>query len=219
MTSPLAPFQEYLGEKKSTTKLTPREHPDYEVLQACFTRKPALQPVLIARPQNTEDVQILVQYCMQKDIKFGVCTGVDDSPSGTLQIDMRDIDHVDVADDRTTAKVGGGIFFRGIAKALREKELVVPAATVAKVGYVGWTTLSGYGSISALQGLGVDQIISAKIVNFKGEVVQASDDLLKSIIGDGGVYGVIVELTIQVYSLSQIISPASLDVSSEFENP
>ncbi|RYC55926.1 hypothetical protein CHU98_g10286 [Xylaria longipes] len=199
----------YLDEQKSTTKLVSREHPDFEALQACFAKKPSVQPALIALPQTAEDVQILVRYCAQNKVEFVVCTGGHDSPGGTeeqdvLWIDMRDIDHVDVTSDKTTVKVGGGILFRGLTKALGEKGLVTPAATIANVGYVGWATLGGYGPFSALYGLGADQIVSAKVVNSKGELVEASDELLDCIIGGGGIFGVIVELTIKVYSLKEM---------------
>ncbi|KAI8952486.1 FAD-binding domain-containing protein [Xylaria longipes] len=215
----LSSVQAYLDEQKSTTKLVSREHPDFEALQACFAKKPSVQPALIALPQTAEDVQILVRYCAQNKVEFVVCTGGHDSPGGTeeqdvLWIDMRDIDHVDVTSDKTTVKVGGGILFRGLTKALGEKGLVTPAATIANVGYVGWATLGGYGPFSALYGLGADQIVSAKVVNSKGELVEASDELLDCIIGGGGIFGVIVELTIKVYSLKEIISPTPLDESS-----
>lgn len=43
---------------------------------------------------------------------------------------MRDINHVDVAADKTTVKVGGGILFKGLTKALGEKGLVTPAYVI-----------------------------------------------------------------------------------------
>ena len=44
------------------------------------------------------------------------------------------------------------------------------SGTVASVGYTGWATLGGYGPLILHYGLGVDQIIGAKIVNSLGEV-------------------------------------------------
>jgi FAD/FMN-containing dehydrogenase len=76
--------------------------------------------------------------------------------------------------------------------------------TVASVGYVGWATLGGYGPFSSSHGLGVDQILSAKLVNAKGELVEASEELLQAIRGAGGSFGVIVELTIKVYPLKEV---------------
>ncbi|KAI0490938.1 hypothetical protein F4859DRAFT_508728 [Xylaria cf. heliscus] len=198
--------QAYLDDQKSTTKLISREHPDFEAMQTYFSKKPRVQPALITRPQTAEDVQVLVRYCAQNNIEFVVRTGGPDTPGGTegqdvLWIDMRDIDHLEVGGDKTTARIGGGILFRGLTEALAENGLVTPAATIANMGYVA---LGGHGPFSALCGLGADQIVSAKVVNSKGEVVEASDELLDCIIRSGGIVGVIVELTIKVYSLKEL---------------
>jgi FAD/FMN-containing dehydrogenase len=72
------------------------------------------------------------------------------------------------------------------------------------VGYTGWATLGGYGPFSSLYGLGTDQIVGAKLVDAQGEIVDAKDDLLKGIRGGGGIFGVIVELTIKVYPLKEV---------------
>lgn len=72
------------------------------------------------------------------------------------------------------------------------------------MGYVGWATLGGYGPFSTSHGLGADQIVSAKVVNAKGELVEADSELLQGIRGGGGIFGVIVELTIKVYPLKEV---------------
>jgi FAD/FMN-containing dehydrogenase len=62
-----------------------------------------------------------------------------------------------------------------------------------------------------MYGLGVDQIVGAKIVNAKGELVEANDEMLKGIRGGGGIFGVIAELAIKVYPLKEV-SRLSLDL-------
>jgi FAD/FMN-containing dehydrogenase len=76
--------------------------------------------------------------------------------------------------------------------------------TVASVGYVGWATLGGYGPFSTSHGLGADQIVGARLVNAKGELIDAGAELLEGIRGAGGIFGVIVELTVKVYSLKEV---------------
>lgn len=60
------------------------------------------------------------------------------------------------------------------------------------------------GPFSNNYGLGADQIVAAKIVNAKGELVDADAELLEGIRGGGGISGVIVELTIKVYPLKEV---------------
>jgi FAD/FMN-containing dehydrogenase len=87
-------------------------------------------------------------------------------------------------------------------------DIGINSGTIASVGYVGWATLGGYGPFSALYGLGADQIVGAKIVNATGELVVANDQMLRGIRGGGGIFGVIVELTIKVYPLKEVSCPS-----------
>jgi hypothetical protein len=58
----------------------------------------------------------------------------------------------------------------------------------------------------SLQSLGwaVDQITGAKVVNSKGDIVDADQERLKLIRGAGGIGGIIVELTIKVYPKTKV---------------
>lgn len=80
----------------------------------------------------------------------------------------------------------------------------VSSGTVASVGYTGWATLGGYGPLTSHYGLGVDQIIGAKIVNARGEVQDADEELLVGIRGGGGSLGIIAELIIKVYPINKV---------------
>lgn len=78
------------------------------------------------------------------------------------------------------------------------------SGTVASVGYVGWSTLGGYGPLTSHYGLGVDQILGAKIINARGEVQTADEEILVGIRGGGGSLGIITELTIKVYPVPKV---------------
>jgi FAD/FMN-containing dehydrogenase len=78
------------------------------------------------------------------------------------------------------------------------------SGTIASVGYVGWSTLGGYGPLTSHYGLGVDQILGAKIVNASGEVQTANEEILVGIRGGGGSLGIITELTIKVYPVPKV---------------
>jgi hypothetical protein len=53
-------------------------------------------------------------------------------------------------------------------------------------------------------GLGADQILGARIVNHKGQIVDADDELLYGIRGAGAAFGVIVSLKIKIYRLAKV---------------
>ncbi|KAI1360884.1 FAD-binding domain-containing protein [Xylaria arbuscula] len=198
------------GQHPDLPIITPTD-PNFEATRACFIKRDADVPFAIARPQNAEQVQALVKYCTANGVDFVVRSGGHDCDgrsqvAGALSLDMRDIKHINISADEKTVSVGGGILFRDLAKELDARGLITPVGTVASVGYVGWATLGGYGPFSTSHGLGVDQIVGAKVVNAKGELVEADAQLLHGIRGGGGIFGVIVELTVKVYPLKELFT-------------
>ncbi|PNP78995.1 hypothetical protein FNYG_07657 [Fusarium nygamai] len=182
----------------------------YKHVEQCFVEKP-VQTLGVIRPQSSDEVALIVQFCLEHSVEFSVRGGGHDCASrtlvdGALLMDMRDIKHVVIAEDKKSARVGGGILSGELARALVKEGLSTPTGTVASVGYTGWATLGGYGPLTSHYGLGVDQIIGAKIVNARGEVQDANEELLVGIRGGGGSLGVIVELTIKIYAIDKILS-------------
>ncbi|KAG9252365.1 uncharacterized protein F5Z01DRAFT_625705 [Emericellopsis atlantica] len=199
----------FLSTSLPSCKVHTPDSPDYEDLRKTYVNSSA-RPFAIARPQKAEDVQLLVRACRENGVDFSIRTGGHNCVGralvdNALTIDMREIDYVKVSEDKKTARVGGGVLLGGLLKALGEHGLVTPSGSVASVGYVGWSTLGGYGPLSSLHGLGVDQIVGAKIVDNKGDIVDAEADLLKGIRGAGPIFGPIVELTIKVYPLDKLL--------------
>ncbi|KAF5536664.1 6-hydroxy-D-nicotine oxidase [Fusarium mexicanum] len=183
---------------------------DYKQIEQCFVEKP-VQTLGVVRPQTSDEVALIVQFCLEHSVEFSVRGGGHDCASrtlvdGALVIDMRDIKHVVIAEDKKRARVGGGILGGELARALVKEGLSTPTGTVASVGYTGWATLGGYGPLTSHYGLGVDQIIGAKIVNARGKVEDANQELLVGIRGGGGSLGIIVELTIKTYPIDKILS-------------
>ncbi len=184
--------------------------PDYEELREAFILDIPTVPIAIVRPQNAEDVAALVQYAVSSDIDITVRTGGHDLwgrcfAQDALAIDMRDIAFVYIAEDRCSAKIGGGVLTGDLATTLAQHKLATSMGSVSSVGYVGWATHGGYGPFIANYGLGVDQILGAKLVNHGGKIVEADPDMLRAIRGGGGMLGVIVELTIKVYPLEKVM--------------
>ncbi|CAH0000725.1 unnamed protein product [Clonostachys byssicola] len=195
------------------------ESSEYDALLKTFILTSA-RPTAIARPKNADEVAALVKACRENQADFTIRTGGHSCAGETLidnslVIDMRDIAYVEVSEDKKSAKIGGGVQLGGLLKTLGEHGLVTPCGTVSSVGYVGWSTLGGYGPFLSLYGFGADQILGAKLVRSNGEVFEADDDLLKGIRGAGPVFGPIVELTIKVYPLKEMLSGTIIFDSSD----
>lgn len=117
-------------------------------------------------------------------------------------VDLRALNHVEVAGDRTVARIGGGITGGALIKRLETLGLATPTGFCTGVGYAGWALGGGYGVLQGKYGLGCDQILAARMVTASGDVVDTNDDpeLLWALRGAGnGNFGAVVELTIKVY--------------------
>ncbi|KAL4888263.1 hypothetical protein BDV59DRAFT_211236 [Aspergillus ambiguus] len=182
------------------------QDPRYASLRTSFIEDDSVIPQIIIRPQSAADVSLLIPILRNESTPFAIRSGGHDLFSRSqahdgVTIDMRDIAHVHVTKDRTSAHVGGGIVFQDLATRLDDVGLTTACPVAGEIGYVGWATHGGYGTLSALYGLGVDQILGAKLVTANGLVIDADDELLKGIRGAGGLFGVVVELTIRVYPI------------------
>lgn len=205
-------------------KYIPRTSPDFSSVGAIFNRRYNSAPLAIVRPQTAEHVAALVSYCVANAVKFTIRSGGhsltgQSKEQDALMIDMRDINYTRVNESRTSVAVGGGILQAKLIKDLSGQGLVTPTGSIKTVGYAGWGIYGGYGPLAGHYGLGLDNIIGAKIVNAKGQVVTADSELLRGIRGGGGTFGVIVELTAKVYPLKQASSFVVVDRKSETNNP
>ncbi|KAJ9418823.1 hypothetical protein QL093DRAFT_2394895 [Fusarium oxysporum] len=101
--------------------------------------KTSSSPSIVARPQNASDVQDLVRFCVSHNIDFVVrsgghnCTGRS-QVNGALTFDMRNINYVNISEDKKTANIGGGIITRELAKALDAEELITTTRRMLQLG-------------------------------------------------------------------------------------
>ncbi|RAH40148.1 FAD-binding oxidoreductase [Aspergillus brunneoviolaceus CBS 621.78] len=174
--------------------------PKFAELRAAYVSLPDLNPLVIARPSTVEAAASMVSFVVANDIPFTIRSGGHDSfgrfiRNGAVAVDMRLINYVEIDQESSTARIGGGI-------------LGGDFGTVSSVGYAGWAMYGGYGPYSSKFGLGVDQILAAKVINAQGELVDADTELLKALRGAGGAFGVVAELTIPVHRLAQTLAGA-----------
>lgn len=183
--------------------------PNYAALRATYMLDNPAVPFAIVRPQNAEDVAAIVRFGKANGLSLVVRSGGNSlfwksMVHDALIIDMRDIAYVTINEPKTLARLGGGIHLGDLADHLTKEGLATAIGTIPFVGFIGWSTFGGYGPFSAQYGLGCDNIVGAKIVNCKGEVVEADKDMLKGIRGAGGAFGPIVELTVKTYQLKNV---------------
>ncbi|KAL6232583.1 hypothetical protein BDW75DRAFT_242799 [Aspergillus navahoensis] len=98
---------------------------------------------------------------------------------GGAVLNLRLLNHVVInsteGEGEKTGRIGGGVVIGDLLSVLKPHGLVTPFGAVSSVGYVG----------SSAFGLGIDQIIAAKIVDTSGNIIDSDRELLKSIKGAG----------------------------------
>ncbi|KAL4798603.1 FAD-binding domain-containing protein [Aspergillus venezuelensis] len=214
----LLPF--FASQNPAIELITPSS-PSYDTHRTIFV-SPSVQPPAILRPSSIPDVSKCVSFLSSHSIPFTIRVGGHDMHGRSMNndsvtLDLRRLNNIVIDKESMTAKVGGGVLASTLIEELQKEDLSTPCGTVDAVGYAGWAMYGGYGLYSSLFGLGVDQIVGASIVDARGDVVEvrAGDELLKGIRGAGGAFGVVVEVTVQVYEMGEILAGAIMFQSSD----
>ena len=190
-------------------KLYTRSSPHYDTLCSFYNKLITAKPLAICRPTSVDQVQAIVKTVSALGLPLGVrCGGHDVFGRGciadSITIDMRELDTQTLADDGKTVTIGGGVTSKNLVGFLASHDLCTSNGFAAEAGWTSWAAWGGYGPLADYVGLGVDNIVGAKIVTAKGDLVQADGELLWAVRGAGGNFGIIVETQVQVYPMSKI---------------
>ncbi|OHE92890.1 hypothetical protein CORC01_11832 [Colletotrichum orchidophilum] len=187
------------------TPTDPRYH-DARIGEAIqFTQ----MPVLIAYAEKPYEVAPLIQCAKTNGIKAVPRTGGHhflgySALQDALVIDITHIDYVNIAADKKTATVGAGIRFGALYTALGQQGLDWTGGICPTVGISGFLSAGGFNMQMRQNGLGVDNVESAKVVTSDGCVVTASRDENSDLFfairgGGGGSYGIVIEWTLRTF--------------------
>ncbi|KAJ5573310.1 hypothetical protein VI817_008103 [Penicillium citrinum] len=187
------------------------ESSDFAALREQFVIQETRTPSIIVCPSTIEEISSLVKVLTASKLPFTVRAGGHDMFGRTqvedaVTIDVRGINHVEVNKSSHTARVGGGVITMNLLRELQKHEVTTPHPVTPSVGYTGWATHGGYGLLSSHYGLGVDQIVGARVVDAQGNIRDADENMLTTIRGGGGSVALIYELTIKVYPSKKILA-------------
>lgn len=192
-------------------KLYTRASPHFDALKSVWNLKYAHnEPLALIRATNVSEVSTIIKFCVANHIPLAVRSGGHDLfgrsivPDAVI-LDIRELNSIKLAEDEKTVVIGGGTMTLDLVNFLDTKGLVTPASLAGIVGWAGWAFAGGFGPLVNTYGLGVDQIISARIVTADGEEKEAGPELLWGIKGAGGAFGVITELKIRVHPLTKML--------------
>lgn len=155
---------------------------------------------------SEQDVVEAVKFAHENDLPIAVQATGHGQPrhcrEGMLLV-VRNLNSVIVDASAKTATVGGGTKWGEVVPHTVEAGLIPVSGSAPDVGVVGYTVGGGYGILSRKFGLASDSVLSFRIVTPEGHVKVAAPtentDLYWAVLGGGGAYGVITEMTMRLY--------------------
>ncbi|KAG9906860.1 hypothetical protein KCU98_g1939, partial [Aureobasidium melanogenum] len=197
-----------------------RDDEDYTARRKIYNSAINKRPLAIVVPKAADEVASTIRFARRNGVDISVRAGGHDMFGRALVedgilIDIRKLDDVKVDKDAGTAKIGGGVLSEKLSKVLAEHGCITPCPNIATVGYIGYAMTGGYGQMAHKFGLGVDHLLSAKIVDANGDIVEADEHVMKAIRGAGGNFGVVVEATIKIHPFAQMLAGSILFESSD----
>lgn len=194
-----------------------RSDPIYPEISASFNQAISVKPLAVIRAYEEEHVTATIIAARSAGLPLGIRSGgseltgrivlgIDDG----IILDLRGLNSVTIAGDSASATVGGGILTGELAPALGDRGLFTPIGWHPMVGYAGWAMGGGYGMYASAYGLGVDQILAARLVLADGSVMHVDEnrntELLWALRGAGnGIWGVVTQLTVKIYPQPKLL--------------
>ena len=167
-------------------------------------------PRSVARPRDAADVAAGVQWAVAKNVPFRARSG-GHSYAGfsTVQdgvvFDLRLLNAIQIASDRSTARIGPGAQLIDVYSRLAANGTTIPAGSCPSVGIGGHALGGGVGLAGRAFGLAADNIVAAELVGADGKVREVNDssdpDLLWALRGGGGGnFGVVTALEFRLHA-------------------
>ena len=178
-----------------TGRVVTPDDPFYQELRQVYNRAVNKFPLAIVFCQNEADVSNAVlwsrSHCVSLRIRSGghnyegYSTGND-----ILDIDLSEFNQIAINEALSLVTVQGGVTNKQVYETVSALGYPFPGGTCPTVGVSGYALGGGWGLSCRYLGLGCDNLVQLRLVNYEGVVLTASDtenpDLYWALRGGGG---------------------------------
>lgn len=176
---------------------------NYNKLQNIF-------PLVLFYPKNETDISYLINEFFSNNLNFAIrCGGHAYEPASLSNKYVVDISRLEkkiiINEDKSTVTLSAGLLLGHVIEELSNYSLITPTGTSPCVGLSGLALAGGRGILTRMYGLTSQNIVSIKMINYKGELINVDSvnnpDLFWAVRGAGcGNFGVITEIELKVYN-------------------
>ncbi|KAK7737330.1 hypothetical protein SLS53_006633 [Cytospora paraplurivora] len=162
-------------------------------------------PSAIIQPASEQDIVLVVQALLKASIPFVPASG-GHSPFSTIDqggvvLELNRYKGVEVDASKNRATIKGGTLMKELQVALHPHTQFAAVGNGTTVGVIPYYIGGGISAYTPFIGHGAENIISAKLVTAKGELVEVSEtqnpELLWGVRGAGQFLGLVTEVTIK----------------------
>jgi hypothetical protein len=173
------------------------------------------RPALVARCAGVSDVQRVVVFAHERNLKLSVRGGGHGAPGygtndGGMVLDLSGMRGIRVDPAGRTARAEGGARWCDLDHETQAFGLATTGGTVSNTGIGGLTLGGGLGWLHGLHGLTVDNLVSVDLVTADGAFLTVSadqhPDLFWALRGGGGNFGVAVSFEYRLHPVTGVYS-------------
>ena len=168
------------------------------------------RPALIIRCSDTQDVIHAVKVARERGMTIAIRGGGHNIAGSALcdngiVVDMSRLKAVSVDAAARTATVQAGATLADVDAATQKHGLATPLGINSTTGVAGLTLGGGFGWLSRMYGMTVDNLDSAEVVMADGSLKQTSEteepDLFWALRGGGGNFGAVTRFTFRLHQV------------------